>query len=70
MTKPKPKPMTGAHLQTALDKIGLTQMGFSRFIGVGGRTVRSWISGEFPVPKTVELLVNLMVKTKTRPEEI
>jgi DNA-binding transcriptional regulator YiaG len=62
--------MTGPHLQTALDKIGLTQMGFSRFIGVGGRTVRSWISGEYPVPKTVALLVGLMVKTRTKPEDM
>jgi DNA-binding transcriptional regulator YiaG len=68
--KPADSAMTGAHLQAALDKIGLTQMGFSRFIGVGGRTVRSWISGEYPVPKTVALLVNLMVKTKSKPEEM
>jgi DNA-binding transcriptional regulator YiaG len=72
MTKPKTKPdtMTGAQLQKAFDQIGFTQMGFSRFIGVGGRTVRGWISGEFPVPKIVALFVNLMVKTKTNPEDI
>lgn len=69
-TKAKPDGMTGPHLQAALDKIGLTQMGFSRFIGVGGRTVRSWISDEFPVPKPVALLVNLMVKTKSKPEDM
>lgn len=74
MKKTKAKPadsaMTGPHLQTALDKLGLTQMGFSRFVGVGGRTVRGWISGEYHVPKTVALLVNLMVKTKTKPEDM
>jgi DNA-binding transcriptional regulator YiaG len=70
MTKPKPKSMTGAQLQKALDQIGFTQMGFSRFIGVGGRTVRGWIADEYPPPKAVALLVNLMVKTKSNPEDM
>lgn len=75
-TKAKPAPkaadstMPGEDFWTKLQKIGFTQMGFSRFIGVGGRTVRSWISEEYPVPKTVALLVNLMVKTKTKPEDM
>lgn len=69
-TKAKPDGMTGAQFHIALNKIGLSQMAFSRFIGVGGRTVRSWISDEFPVPKTVALLVNLMVKTKANPEDM
>jgi DNA-binding transcriptional regulator YiaG len=69
-TKAKPDGMTGAQFDAALKKLDMTQMGFSRFIGVGGRTVRSWIGDEFPVPKTVALLVNLMVKTKTNPEDM
>ena len=70
-TKARPvSAMTGAELQTALDLIGTTQMGFSRFVGVGGRTVRGWIGDEYPVPKAVALLLALMVKTKTKPEDI
>ena len=79
MKKAKPKKaarpvaeifMTGDAFRAALDKIGFSQMGFSRFIGVGGRTVRSWLSEEFPVPKAVALLATLMVKTRTGPEDL
>jgi DNA-binding transcriptional regulator YiaG len=62
--------MTGDAFKAALENIGISQMGFSRLIDVGGRTVRSWISGQFPVPKVVALLVNLMLKTKTAPDDL
>jgi DNA-binding transcriptional regulator YiaG len=68
--KPADSTMTGDTFKAALEKIGITQMGFSRLIGVGGRTVRGWIGGEFPVPKAVALLVNLMLKTKAKPEDL
>ena len=70
----KPKPtdsaMTGEIFWETLQQIGVTQMGFSRLIGVGGRTVRGWIGGEYPVPKAVALLITLMQKTKTKPEDL
>jgi DNA-binding transcriptional regulator YiaG len=62
--------MSGDAFKANLDKIGISQMGFSRLIGVGGRTVRSWISETYPVPKAVAALVNLMIKTKTAPEDL
>jgi DNA-binding transcriptional regulator YiaG len=68
--KPADSAMSGDAFRAALEKIGITQMGFSRLIGVGGRTVRAWISEEFPVPKAVALLVNLILKTKTKPEDL
>ena len=73
MTKPK-KPgdsrMTGATFKATLERIGISQMGFSRLIGVSGRTVRSWISDEFPLPKAVALLVHLIQKTKINPADL
>lgn len=70
---PKPKAadsvMTGAELKAALDDIGITQMGFARLIGVGGRTVRGWIA-QYPVPKVVALLVRLIQTSKTKPDDL
>lgn len=65
--------MTGEALRTALEKIYGTpqcQSAFARFIGVGDRTVRSWISEQFAVPKVVALLVSLLLKTKMKPEDL
>lgn len=65
--------MTGEAFRAALEKLYGTpqcQSAFARLIGVGGRTVRGWISEEFAVPKTVSLLVGLMLKTKTSPEDL
>lgn len=62
--------MTGDELKVAIVKCGFNQSSFARLIGVGGRTVRSWISEQFPVPKTVALLVYLIQKTKTKPEDL
>lgn len=62
--------MTGDAFKAALEKIPISQMGFSRLIGVGGRTVRGWIAEEFPVPKAVALLVNLLLRTKIKPEDL
>jgi DNA-binding transcriptional regulator YiaG len=65
-----PKVLTGEQLAAGITKIGLSQEGFGRFIGVGGRTVRSWVSEEFPIPGAVAYLVKLMVKTKTTAEQL
>jgi DNA-binding transcriptional regulator YiaG len=72
-TKPKPaapEAMNGERLQIAIDKIGISQRGLSRLIGVGERTVRSWIADVYPVPRGVAMLLNLMVKTKTKPDDL
>jgi DNA-binding transcriptional regulator YiaG len=64
------KPMSGDAFDAALGKLDISQSAFARLIGVGDRTVRSWISGEFPVPMTVGYLVRLMIDTKTKPEDL
>lgn len=73
--KLKPKPphasnMNGRELWNKLQKIGFSQSGFARTIRVDGATVRSWIGERYHVPETIAILVNLMIKTKTKPEDL
>lgn len=71
--KPEPEVMSGDALKASLEKLYgsvYCQSPFARLIDVGDRTVRSWISGEYPVPKSIAMLVNLMLKTKTKPDEL
>jgi DNA-binding transcriptional regulator YiaG len=72
---PRPKPshasdMSGPELWTKLQKIGFSQSGFARTIRVNGATVRTWINGRYHVPETIAILINLMLKTKTKPEDL
>jgi DNA transposition AAA+ family ATPase len=46
--------MTPKQLQRFLDEHGLSQRGAAREIGIGERTMRSYIAGDLPVPRTVE----------------
>lgn len=65
--------MSGDVLKASLEKLygdPQCQSAFARLIGVSDRTVRSWISGLYVVPKVVAQLVNLMIKTKTKPDEL
>lgn len=76
MPRPKPKlpshasEMKGRELWAKLQKIGFSQSGFARTLRIGGSTVRSWINGPAYVPQTIAILVNLMLKTKTTPEDL
>lgn len=72
MTKKKhdPATMDGRELQAALDRLGISQRGFSRLVRRGERTVRSWIADEYPTPAAEALLLHLMISTNTRPEDL
>jgi DNA-binding transcriptional regulator YiaG len=72
---PRPKPpnasdMSGPELWAKLQKIGFSQQGFARTIRVAEQTVRSWIGERSFVPETIAILVNLMLKTKSTPEDL
>lgn len=67
---PAASTMAGQELWTKLQKLGFSQMEFSRTIKVAPQTVRSWISDTYPVPTVVAMLINLMLKTKTAREEL
>jgi hypothetical protein len=49
-------------------KLDLSQVKAAEFLGFDPRTSRRWISGELAVPKTVAMLLELMVKLKVRPD--
>jgi hypothetical protein len=41
-----------------------------RILDVGNETDRGWVGGKYPVPHVVAMLVNLMIKTKSKPEDL
>ena len=54
--------MTGKQLQTLLDRAGLSQRGTAKLIGIGERTMRGYISGEYyPIPRTVEYALRWVI---------
>jgi uncharacterized protein (DUF111 family) len=73
--------MTSDQFNAALVKLGFCAMlpngvmtkghvEFARTVEVGERTVRRWASGDWPVPTPIAMLLKLMLKTKTRPEDL
>lgn len=66
----QPKPMTGEQLHKAIKKLGFNQQSFGRAIGVHGRTVQGWTADNFPVPRVVAVLVNLMIDTEATAESL
>ena len=70
------KPMDGAQLDAALVTLfngnspRSRSLAFAAIIGCGDRQVRKWINGEAEVPRHIAMLVNLMLDTNTKPEEL
>lgn len=52
--------MTAAQLQRLLDKMGETQVGMARRVGISERNMRRYVSGELPVPRVVELAIRCL----------
>lgn len=51
--------MTPDEFRTALERLGLTQIGAARFLGLDERTLRRYATGEKPVPRTVEMILRI-----------
>jgi DNA-binding transcriptional regulator YiaG len=49
--------MSPADLRACLGRLGLSQLGAARLLGVDGRTVRKWVGGERGVPPPVVRLL-------------
>jgi hypothetical protein len=62
--------MTPTQYATAIERLGLTQVGAARFFGVGDRTSRRWISGEYDVPRAVAYCLNMMIKYNVKPSDL
>jgi DNA-binding transcriptional regulator YiaG len=61
--------MTPHQLQRAIDRLGLSQRGAARFLGVDERTMRKWIAGNARTPEAVAKLLRLMLQLKLKPED-
>jgi hypothetical protein len=63
--------MTPAQFRTALDRLKLSQLGAGRLFGAESeRTPRRWASGERAVPKSVAILLRLMLAGKVTTKDI
>ena len=62
--------MNGAEFQKAIERLGLTQVGAAKFLGVNETTSRRWIANRHPVPPPVAMLLNTMIKQGLVPEEV
>jgi DNA-binding transcriptional regulator YiaG len=55
--------MTAPEFRAALGRVGESQRGFARLVGVDERTVRRWVAGAAEVPLWVPLLLGLMERS-------
>jgi DNA-binding transcriptional regulator YiaG len=62
--------MTPQEYKDTIKQLGLSQQGAARFLHVGDRTSRRWISGQSRIPYTVELLFDLMVICNVKPSDL
>lgn len=56
--------MTAAQLQRLLDKMGETQVGMAKRLGISDRNMRRYVSGELPVPRVMVLAVRCLAEHK------
>jgi hypothetical protein len=62
--------MTPERFREAIETVGLTPLSAHLFFGVNDRLVRRWMSGEYDIPRTVELLLELMLSFGITAERI
>jgi len=62
--------MTGTEFRTAIAVLGLSQLGAARLLGVDGRTVRRWISGERDVPEPAARFLTFLIRSGITPDEV
>ena len=62
--------MTKSQFNKALLHLGITQTALAALLETNERTVRRWMSGDWPVPVPVALLLNLMLDTGSSTENL
>lgn len=62
--------MTANQFRSAIDRLGLSQVGAARLVGADPRTGRRWALGERPVPECVAILLRLLLKGKITIEDV
>ena len=63
-------PVTPSQYATAIEKLGLSQRGAGKFLGVDERTSRKWIAGDARIPESAAKLLRLMVRLKIKPDDV
>ena len=53
--------MTPDQLRAAIETLGTNQAALARAVGVNPRTMRRWIAGDSPIPRTAAILVRTKV---------
>lgn len=62
--------MTAKQFQTAIDRLGLSQVAAAKMVGADPRTARKWASGANRVPECVAILLRLMLAGKITAEDV
>jgi DNA-binding transcriptional regulator YiaG len=62
--------MTPKQYAEAIERLGLSQRGAGKFLGVDERTSRKWIAGDARIPEAAAKLLRLMIRLKLKPEEV
>lgn len=61
--------MTPTQFADAIARLGLSQRGAGKFLGVDERTSRKWIAGDARIPKAVGKLLRIMMRLKLNPQD-
>jgi len=71
MTPRKPRPfMSAKRFEEAIELLNLNQTQAGKFLGINGRTSRRYIAGDLLIPKSVAMLLELMVLKKVKPDGV
>ena len=62
--------MTPKQYAAAIERLGLSQRGAGKFLGIDERTSRKWIAGHARIPVAVGKLLRLMIRLKIDPKEV
>lgn len=62
--------MTPKQYAAIITRLGLSQVGAARFLGVDERTSRRWISGEREIPEPVSRFLTFLAAANLTPEEV
>jgi hypothetical protein len=62
--------MTASQYRKAIARLGLSQVAAGRLLSGDPRTSRRWASGESPVPKSVGLLLRILIQFEIDPGAI
>lgn len=62
--------MTANQYRAAIERLGLSQRGAARFLGIPERQSRRYALDEAEIPEAVGKLLRLMVRLKLKPDDV